>query len=123
MGENTGNMCNKKFNLTQIEADRVRKTFYDRMNLFESSNCKIPCTQMKYEVKWKQHIKAGGLKVQISFDKTIDLTTSSFSVGILSVLSSLGGSVSIGRTVLWICLLIVAAPNALMRLRYFCSKC
>ena len=50
LGEDMKSINNKRFNLDNIEAEKVKKTFFHKVNFFQSFACKTPCTQRKYEV-------------------------------------------------------------------------
>ena len=49
--------------------------------------------------------------VELVFDRTISVTRSTFSINEQTFLTRLGGSVSSGRTLLWILVTLLGAPQ------------
>ena len=95
----------------------MNKLFYYLAFNQMKSDCKAPCTQIKYTTRPQIKYPYNFTLLNIIFDRTIDVTQSSFSINEQTLLTKLGGSISMGRTVLWILVSILGAnqvyPNSL----------
>ena len=98
-------MCNKRFNVSSEEAKRIKRvlkvlSFHDR-----TFNCRTPCTSNVYTTKHTQTMPSpisNTTFLILVFEKTFEVGHSSFSINEQTFLTRLGGSVSSGRTLLWI---------------------
>ena len=72
-------------------------------------NCKIPCTRNKYSTRLLHNEPISGKKLRIVFAKTVNVDRSVYSIDSQTFLTRLGGSVSTGRTLLWILLTLLGA--------------
>ena len=87
-------MCNVRFNLTKDESREIFDLFWNNYLNFEPSRCRKPCTHTTYEVQLKQVMEVTGyVLIGISFETVVEVTRSKFSTNIMTVLTSLGGSV------------------------------
>ena len=87
-------MCNVRFNLTKDESREIFDLFWNNYLNFEPSLCRRPCTHTTYEVQLKQVMEVTGyVLIGISFETVVEMTRSKFSTNIMTVLTSLGGSV------------------------------
>jgi len=100
-------VCNKRFNMTEEEGNRIRDLFDKNFN-FKASLCKKPCTQTTYEVQSMQEIKYPTASIGLNFDSFVESTETEFKTTFVTLLTGLGGSVSSGRTLLWISLVVVS---------------
>ena len=107
------NVCNKRFNNNNISDEKLdnlkgifNKIYFHDIQL---KKCKTPCTKTVYHSKrYLQNVPSKGLKVVIMFETSITVTESSFMIDGPTLLTRFGGSVSSGRTLLWILLSILA---------------
>ena len=101
-------MCNKKFNLSIAKdkaVDSLFKPLYFHNRRF---GCKTPCTQKIFSSRFVHASPSDNMYMVIVFEKAVKLVRSSFSINGQTLLSQLGGSVSSGRTLLWVLLTILA---------------
>ena len=99
-------ICNETFSLSRQKDDavgKIVKLLKSILNDFESESCKPPCTKYEFETKllydtqWRNNENA----ISILFSKKVELTKTSFLIGIPHFLTGLGGAISGGRTLLW----------------------
>ena len=112
-------MCNKKFNVSKKRDKDINKLFRSFYHHDRKFNCRTPCTKNIYTSRYV-HSSPSMFKrntLVLIFDKTIDMAHSSFSIDGRTLLTRLGGSVSSGRTLLWIILTILATSQV----RYYLS--
>ena len=102
-------MCDEKFKVSRNKSDAISKLFYYLAFNQMKSDCKAPCTQIKYTTRPQIKYPYNFTLLNIIFDRTIDVTQSSFSINEQTLLTKLGGSISMGRTVLWILVSILGA--------------
>ena len=120
LAKNNLKMCNKKFNITnKTRLARVNKLFrhvFDHNGKYE---CRPPCTSFVYKTKFlhKAQRPRNRIYVQITFENSVEVVRSTFSVDEQTFLTRLGGSVSSGRTLLWIFLTLVGIFEV-KRVRY-----
>ena len=100
-------MCDRKFNLSKEEEEELKKKF--RRIFFHSlssstSKCKSPCTRNIFTSKMTHRIPDADSAIFITFHPSIELFQSRLSVDAQTLLTRLGGSISSGRTLLWILL-------------------
>ena len=108
-------MCNQKFIVSKNESYEFFKLFYSVV--FEmKQKCKVPCTQFKYTTRVQLKYPYNFTMLNIIFDRTLDVTKSSFSTDLQAFLTKLGGSVSMGRTVLWILVSLLGAAQVVVNL-------
>ena len=88
-----GHLCEKMFNVTMEEGNKIRDLFENQFN-FKPSFCKKPCTQTTYDVQSVPAINFGHLSIGLAFDSNVDLTESEFKTSFVTLLTGLGGSVS-----------------------------
>ena len=117
-------LCNKKFNLSEEEGNKIRDLFDKQLN-FKPLLCKKPCTETTYEVQAMQMINLQSSGIGLIFDTSVDVTQTEFTATFVTLLTGLGGSVSqfrhkfeisnivlqvsSGRTLLWIVMVVVSA--------------
>ena len=101
-------MCNKRFNITN--KDRIAR-FFKHLDYHDAKfKCRAPCLTNVFNTRFV--IKAErqkGKTIEITFDNTVEVFHSSFRINEQTFLTRLGGSVSSGRTLLWIFLSLVGA--------------
>ena len=89
----TDQICNTRFNLTANESAEIFQLFWNNYLNFEPSLCKKPCTHTSYQVELKQVMEVTYVLIGISFESVVEVTRSKFSSNLLTLLTSLGGSV------------------------------
>ena len=111
--EDLGSMCNQKFNVSAKKRRKIKAQFL-RLHYDDwKSKCKIPCTKNKYTTGFLIKSSYSHPQLSIIFDKTVDVTHSTFSVDEQTLLTKLGGSVSMGRTILWILVTLLGATQVI----------
>ena len=106
-------MCNKKLNISDNKRyTRINKLFkhmYYNDGVFD---CRSPCLTNVYNTRLfhkTEKARNQSTTVVITFDNTLEVFRSSFSINEQTLLTRLGGSVSSGRTLLWILLGMLGA--------------
>ena len=97
--------CNSNFNKTRKDFEtslNLLDTIYQR---FKSKVCPSPCTKTSYEVKLVYEVSSKYDQTIISFDEITDIERNLFSINPNTFLTRLGGSISFGRTSLWVFIL------------------
>ena len=104
-------ICNKRFNIKDnTTVERIRKLFnnlyYHDFNY--GDRCRVPCLTNVYNTRFVHKAKKKKATIlAITFDNTVEVFQSSFSIDEQTFLTRLGGSVSSGRTLLWISLTLL----------------
>ena len=102
-------ICNKRFNISKDKEMKMKTLaqllYYQDVRF----NCKIPCTRNKYSTRLLHNEPISGKKLRIVFAKTVNVDRSVYSIDSQTFLTRLGGSVSTGRTLLWILLTLLGA--------------
>ena len=105
--------CNKRFNFSHAKdkyLDTLFKPLYFHNREFK---CKTPCTKNVYTSSFL-HASPSAISstvLIVIFDKKLEVAQSTFSINGQTLLTRLGGSVSSGRTLLWILLSILAGSQ------------
>ena len=111
LARGSSTICNKKFNLSKEEEEEVKKMFrriyFHSLSL--SSKCKSPCTRSIFTSKMTHRIPDSDSAIFITFHPSIEVFQSRLSVDAQTLLTRLGGSISSGRTLLWLLLSIFGA--------------
>ena len=68
-------------------------------------------TTTKYTTRLLQNVPHDYSTMLVAFDRTVDVTHSTFSINEQTLLTRLGGSVSSGRTLLWILVSLLGATK------------
>ena len=105
-------MCDKKFNeaANTNRAPRMLKLFTHMYYHDGVFNCKSPCSTNVYSTRFvhkAEKARGKATTVVITFDKNLEIFRSTFSIDEQTLLTRLGGSVSSGRTLLWIFLTLL----------------
>ena len=106
-------MCNKVFNFSDAKATYVNTLSMSTYFHNKVFSCKTPCTKNVFSSKFLHTSPDPNMMLIIVFDKTVEVAHSDFSIDEQTLLTRLGGSVSSGRTLLWIFLTILAASQVL----------
>ena len=117
-------MCNTRFNLTDYEDAKLKQLFRTLLSHVMKFKCKTPCTQRVYLKTVTHQIPYKGTSLIITFNPKVAITKSKFSIDAQTLLTRFGGSVSSGRTLLWILLGFVGASQvrcrqALVKISHF----
>ena len=102
--QDTNTMCNRKFNSSR-KGDEVMSLLRSLYSHDYKFKCKAPCQTNKYitGVYDKSNLRSKKvLSLTITFDKTVKVVHTKFSTDTETLLTGFGGSVSSGRTLLWI---------------------
>lgn len=102
-------ICNKKFNVTdRKKSERISRLFKHVYYHDARFKCKSPCTTNVFNTKFVHKAPSPEKnKLIITFDNTIEIFQSTFSIDEQTFLTRLGGSVSSGRTLLWLFLTLL----------------
>ena len=104
-------MCNGRYNLSTENEEELKNIF----TTFNSHNtvfkCKRPCTTNLYTSRLIGRVPSSKTGIAVIFDRTISVTRSTFSINSQTFLTRLGGSVSSGRTLLWILITLLGASQ------------
>ena len=106
-------ICNRKFNVPKKRDNEINKIFRSFYYHDRKFNCRTPCTKNIYTSRFV-HSAPSRFKsntLVLIFDKTIEVGRSSFSIDGQTLMTRLGGSVSSGRTLIWIILTILSASQ------------
>ena len=110
-------MCNKRFNVSTDQNSKIRRLFkplYYHDTSFKL--CKTPCTTNVYTTKYVQTTPSPDKDLAglvLAFDKILEVGHSTFSIDGQTFITRLGGSVSSGRTLLWILLSLFGAVQVI----------
>ena len=111
LAQDPNKMCNGRQNLSTENEEGLQKIF----NTFISHNtifkCKRPCTTNLYTSRLLGRVPNSNTGIAVIFDRTISVTRSKFSINSQTFLTRLGGSVSSGRTLLWILVTLLGASQ------------
>ena len=110
--QNISSMCDQKFNFSIFDSEILKLMF--QMDFQDwKSECKIPCTRSMYTTRYLLKSPFNRTGLHIYFDRRVDVTHSTFSINEQTLLTSLGGSISMGRTVLWILVTLLGAVQVI----------
>ena len=109
-------ICNKKFNVSAAKNLKIEKLLMPLYYHDKRFNCKTPCTTNVYTTKYIQTTPSpveNWTFLTLAFDKTLDVGHSTFSIDGQTFVTRLGGSVSSGRTLLWILISLFGAVQVI----------
>ena len=111
----TANTCNQTFNFSETKETKIRALFKPVYFHTRDFRCKTPCTKTVFSSTAiaTSAIEANNIVLYLVFDKMMDVTHSAFVINEQTLLVRLGGTVSTGRTLLWILVSILAASQVL----------
>ena len=107
-------MCNKRFNVSAAQSLRLETLLKPLYYKDKSFDCRTPCTKKVFNIKHVQTTPSGVTGVTylvLAFDKILEVDHSDFSIDGQTFLARLGGSVSSGRTLLWILVSLLGAAQ------------
>ena len=127
-----GGMCNQRFNFSEAKDKLLKEEFMHLYYHDEKTKCRVPCVKNTYTSRFVHRFP--GLTqtlLFIVFEKTIKMTASKFTIDEQTLLirfensmilvhahlcfvQRLGGSVSSGRTLLWILVTIFTAAQVFL---------
>ena len=105
LAKDQNRMCNKKFNFLTEKNLKIEKLFKPLYFHDKKFNCRTPCTTNVFTTKHIQTTPSPAANktfLTLVFDKTLEVGHSGFSIDVQTFLTRLGGSVSSGRTLLWV---------------------
>ena len=110
-------MCNQKFNFSTADQNKKIKRLFKPLYYHDTSfNCRTPCTTNVYTTKYVQSTPSSVENMTylvLEFDKTLEVGHSTFSIDGQTFVTRLGGSVSSGRTLLWILISLFGAVQVI----------
>merc|ERR1712107_512355 len=109
-------MCQKRFNFSTIEDNRIKRMFWRIYEKYRPLNCPSPCSKMTVETQLMYEDSFPTPTLDLIFDPEVEVNQSSFTVTVERLLADLGGSVSGGRTLLWLILSSLLALRTLVTL-------
>ena len=115
LSADTANTCNQTFNFSETKETKIRALFKPVYFHTRDFRCKTPCTKTVFSSTTiaTSAIEANNIVLYLVFDKMMDVTHSAFVINEQTLLVRLGGTVSTGRTLLWILVSILAASQVL----------
>ena len=105
-------ICNRRFNVSTGESRKMARLFKPLYYHDTKFNCRTPCMTNVYTTKRVQTTPSkieNNTYMILVFGKTLEVSHSSFSIDGQTLLTRLGGSVSSGRTLLWILVSLLGA--------------
>ena len=99
--DNKTNVCNRVYNMTDIEDKQLRTMFRQVYPKFQPKTCNKPCTETVFDTEFMSKSPSQDPVIQLIFHPVVSVTKSSFSISPQTLVGRLGGSVSSGRTLLW----------------------
>ena len=111
LGKDLDKMCNQRFNLSKAKEKKLVTLFMPLHHHDLKFKCKTPCKTNKYTKTLLYAVPYKEPLLVLVFDKTIEVARSTFSINSQTLLTRLGGSVSSGRTLLWILLTLLGASQ------------
>ena len=106
-------MCNEKFNVSTNKNWEIKYLLYQFIFQNWDFECEIPCTRNKYATRFLSKASWPQTTLNLAFERTVDVTQSTFSIDEQTLLTKLGGAVSSGRTLLWILVSILGAAQVI----------
>ena len=115
LGKDPNRMCNGRFNISKTEQREIKNLFQQIHRHDVKFKCEAPCTTNLYMTRLLDNTipHARDTLLLLVFDRTLQVTRSTFSIDSQTFLARLGGSVSSGRTLLWILLTLLWASQVL----------
>ena len=112
-------MCNRKFNVSADKEKKI-KGFFQQLFLHDVDfKCRTPCTTSKFTTNLVHTIESEHASLVVAFDMKIDVVHSTFKIDKQTLMTRLGGSVSSGRTLLWILLSLLGASQVIFDTFHF----
>ena len=108
----SNNICNKRFNSSRNER-KARTLLRDLLMHNYKFECKTSCETNRYSTKLihREVQNRNFTQLNIIFDKTVAVVHTKLIHNLEETLRGLGGQISVGRTLLWVLLSIVAVPQ------------
>ena len=121
LSPNINKTCNTFIHKSENESQHIISWIDEMYKSYQTKNCKKPCTHTTFETALLEEVASDFDRITLRFDQEVDITRSVFSINTHTFLTRLGGSVSLGRTSLWIFLSILGCIklswNALSKFR------
>ena len=113
LGNDPESMCNERFSVSKETSYKIGKLFHSIYVNDVKFRCQTPCTTNKFTTRVLHTVPHRNTVIVLVFDKTLEVTSSTFSISSQTLLTRLGGSVSSGRTLLWIILTLLGASQVI----------
>ena len=111
LGKDSKLICNTKFNVSKQSYWDITILFWSLYYHDREYECRKPCTKSTYTSTFVHKTPSPSMSLILVFDDTIDVANTFLSIDGQTLLTRLGGSVSSGRTLLWILGIIFAASQ------------
>ena len=113
LGKDPNRMCNGRFNISKTEKRELKNLFQKIHHHDVKFKCEPPCTTNLYTTRLLDNTipHASDTLLLLVFDRTLQVTRSTFSIDSQTFLARLGGSVSSGRTLLWIMITLLGTSQ------------
>ena len=111
LGKDSKLICNTKFNVSKQSYWDITILFWSLYYHDREYECRKPCTKSTYTSTFVHKTPSQSISLILVFDDTIDVANTFLSIDGQTLLTRLGGSVSSGRTLLWILGIIFAASQ------------
>ena len=105
--EDSQSMCNQVFNITENKEKQIKKIFRVVFPSYQPLTCKTPCTHTVFDTQFLFNSPSQDPVIKLIFEPVVSVTRSIFSISPQTLVGRLGGSVSSGRTLLWIVLTVM----------------
>ena len=109
LSENLNNTCDKKFNVSLNKSREISALFWHLRYRGIKFKCKAPCTKTSYRTRFAGTAPYAYTALYITFDKTVDVTRSRFSIDGPTFLTKSGGFIGVGRSALWLLVSLLGA--------------
>ena len=101
-------MCNKQIYVTDMNKTAKMNKLFKHLYYHDGTfKCMSPCSTNVYNTRFVHKAVDKRTRLVITFEKTVEVLQSTFSIDEQTFLTRLGGSVSSGRTLLWIFLTLL----------------
>ena len=109
LSENLNNTCDKKFNVSLNKSKEISALFWHLRYRGIKFKCKAPCTKTSYRTRFAGTAPYAYTALYITFDKTVDVTRSRFSIDGPTFLTKSGGFIGVGRSLLLVLVSLLGA--------------
>ena len=115
-------MCNKNFNVSESRSIEIFSLFWHLLFKDMKYTCKSPCTKTTYTTRDRGADPYPFKTLDITFDQTVDLTHSKFSIDSYTFLTKLGGFIGIGRSSLWLFVSLLGVVQVQCKFHFIYSQ-
>ena len=116
MTENEDLWCRKHYKMDQKTQHNYFSNFMGAIGTSDADygKCLIPCKRKRYEAKKIGLLEKNGTRgLIIRFDKDVEITKSSWTIDVKSLLSSVGGTIGLSKELLWLLILTISSVGVI----------